>query len=104
MSEIDNAKPHAAQNEPDLVLANDSYPISGLEEVCTVERKDFPDLIHSLNAEHPVFVNRLRPRRQRERSFNLRRRLGRADWDSCFGVLYPRPPRRQSGSHGGAEV
>jgi ERCC4-type nuclease len=36
------------------------YSVAGLEEVCTVERKELPDLIHSLNAERSVFVNRLR--------------------------------------------
>ena len=36
------------------------YSVAGLEDVCVVERKDLPDLIHSLNAERSVFVNRLR--------------------------------------------
>ena len=36
------------------------YSVAGLEDVCVVERKDLPDLIHSLTAERPVFVNRLR--------------------------------------------
>jgi len=35
------------------------YSVAGLEDVCVVERKDLPDLIHSLNAERSVFVNRL---------------------------------------------
>src|SRR5882672_4641407 len=34
--------------------------VVGLEDVCVVERKDLPDLIHSLTAERSVFVNRLR--------------------------------------------
>jgi hypothetical protein len=36
------------------------YSLAGLEDVCVVERKDLPDLIHSLSAERSVFVNRLR--------------------------------------------
>ncbi len=36
------------------------YSVAGLEDVCVVERKDHPDLIHSLTAERSVFVNRLR--------------------------------------------
>jgi ERCC4-type nuclease len=36
------------------------YSVAGLEDVCVVERKDLPDLIHSLNAERSVFANRLR--------------------------------------------
>lgn len=36
------------------------YSIAGLEESCVVERKDLPDLIHSLTSERPVFVRRLR--------------------------------------------
>ena len=35
------------------------YSVAGLEDVCVVERKDLPDLIHSLNAERSVFVSRL---------------------------------------------
>ena len=35
------------------------YSVAGLEDVCVVEREDLPDLIHSLNAERSVFVNRL---------------------------------------------
>jgi ERCC4-type nuclease len=35
------------------------YSVAGLEDVCVVERKDLPDLIHSLTAERSVFVNRL---------------------------------------------
>jgi hypothetical protein len=35
------------------------YSVAGLEDVCVVERKDLPDLIHSLNAEPSVFVSRL---------------------------------------------
>ena len=36
------------------------YSVAGLEDVCVVERKDLPDLIHSLTADRSVFVNRLR--------------------------------------------
>jgi ERCC4-type nuclease len=41
-----------------LKLGN--YSVAGLEDVCVVERKDLPDLIHSLTADRSVFVNRLR--------------------------------------------
>src|SRR3989442_14670112 len=36
------------------------YSVAGLEGLCVVERKDLPDLIHSLTANPPVFINRLR--------------------------------------------
>jgi ERCC4-type nuclease len=36
------------------------YSVAGLEDLCVVERKDLPDLIHSLTANRPVFINRLR--------------------------------------------
>jgi ERCC4-type nuclease len=36
------------------------YSVAGLEDICVVERKDLPDLIHSLTAQRSVFVNRLR--------------------------------------------
>jgi ERCC4-type nuclease len=36
------------------------YSVAGMEKVCTVERKDLPDLIHSFTSERPVFVDRLR--------------------------------------------
>ena len=36
------------------------YSVAGLEDVCVVERKDLPDLIHSLTDDRSVFVNRLR--------------------------------------------
>jgi ERCC4-type nuclease len=36
------------------------YSVAGLEDECVVERKDLPDLIHSLTANRAVFVNRLR--------------------------------------------
>ena len=36
------------------------YSVAGLEGVCVVERKDLPDLIHSLTVERSAFVNRLR--------------------------------------------
>ena len=36
------------------------YSVVGLEDVCTVERKDLPDLIHSFTSDRAVFVDRLR--------------------------------------------
>ena len=36
------------------------YSIEGLEDHCTVERKDLPDLIHSFTTNRAVFVKRLR--------------------------------------------
>jgi ERCC4-type nuclease len=36
------------------------YSISGMEQVCVVERKNLSDLVHSLTAERPVFMSRLR--------------------------------------------
>jgi ERCC4-type nuclease len=36
------------------------YSVVGLEDVCTVERKDLPDLIHSFTTDRAVFVKRLR--------------------------------------------
>ena len=36
------------------------YSISGLEDVCVVERKDLSDLVRSFTVERPVFVARLR--------------------------------------------
>jgi ERCC4-type nuclease len=36
------------------------YSIEGMEELCTVERKDLPDLVHSFTADRPVFIDRLR--------------------------------------------
>ncbi|HKZ53741.1 MAG TPA: ERCC4 domain-containing protein [Candidatus Acidoferrales bacterium] len=36
------------------------YSVAGMEEICTVERKDLPDLVHSFTAERSVFVERLR--------------------------------------------
>ena len=35
------------------------YSVAGLEKVCTVERKDLPDLINSLTSDRSVFVKRL---------------------------------------------
>jgi ERCC4-type nuclease len=35
------------------------YSIADMEELCVVERKDLPDLVHSFTAERPVFINRL---------------------------------------------
>lgn len=36
------------------------YGIAGLEDLCVVERKDLPDLMHSLSIERSAFVNRLK--------------------------------------------
>jgi ERCC4-type nuclease len=36
------------------------YTIAGLEDICTVERKDLADLIHSFTVDRPAFINRLR--------------------------------------------
>lgn len=36
------------------------YSIHGLEEICVVERKDLPDLVHSFTVQRSVFVDRLR--------------------------------------------
>jgi len=36
------------------------YSVAGLEETCTVERKDLSDLVHSFTVERPVFISRLR--------------------------------------------
>ena len=36
------------------------YSIAGHEEDCAIERKDLPDLVHSLTTERSVFVKRLR--------------------------------------------
>jgi ERCC4-type nuclease len=36
------------------------YSVSGMEEICTVERKDLPDLVHSFTTDRPEFIRRLR--------------------------------------------
>jgi len=41
-------------------LSLGDYSVAGLENVCTVERKDLSDLVHSLTAERRAFVGRLR--------------------------------------------
>ena len=41
-------------------LALGDYSVSGLEDVCVVERKDLNDLVRSFTVERPVFVERLR--------------------------------------------
>jgi len=41
-------------------LALGDYSIAGMEETCTVERKDLNDLIHSLSTQRQTFLNRLR--------------------------------------------
>lgn len=38
------------------------YAVAGLEDECVIERKDLPDLVHSLTTDRSVFVNRLRLR------------------------------------------
>ena len=40
-------------------LSLGDYSVAGLEEVCTVERKDLSDLVHSLTVERRAFVSRL---------------------------------------------
>jgi ERCC4-type nuclease len=35
------------------------YSISGLEDICVVERKELADLVHSFTVERPTFINRL---------------------------------------------
>jgi ERCC4-type nuclease len=42
------------------------YSISGMEDVCTVERKDLPDLISSFTSNRRVFVDRLKRMRDFE--------------------------------------
>ncbi len=41
-------------------LALGDYSVSGLEEVCVVERKHLNDIVRSFTVERPVFVERLR--------------------------------------------
>jgi ERCC4-type nuclease len=41
-------------------LALGDYSVSGLEEVCVVERKDLSDLVRSFTVERSVFINRLK--------------------------------------------
>ena len=41
-------------------LALGDYSVSGLEDVCVVERKDLSDLARSFTVERPVFIDRLR--------------------------------------------
>jgi ERCC4-type nuclease len=36
------------------------YSIAGMENICAVERKALPDLVHSLTVQRSVFVHRLR--------------------------------------------
>ena len=36
------------------------YAVAGLEDECVIERKDLPDLVHSLTTDRSVFVHRLR--------------------------------------------
>src|SRR5215813_135522 len=36
------------------------YSIAGMEDICVVERKELPDLVHSCTTERYVFTNRLR--------------------------------------------
>jgi ERCC4-type nuclease len=41
-------------------LALGDYSVTGLEDVCVVERKDLTDLVHSLTTERSVFIARVR--------------------------------------------
>jgi ERCC4-type nuclease len=41
-------------------LAIGDYSVASLEEVCVVERKDLPDLVHSFTTDRAVFVNRIK--------------------------------------------
>ena len=41
-------------------LALGDYSISGLEDLCVVERKDLSDLVCSFTVERPVFIKRLK--------------------------------------------
>jgi len=36
------------------------YSISGLEDICVVERKELADLVHSFTVERPAFIKRLK--------------------------------------------
>ena len=36
------------------------YAVAGLENLCVVERKDLPDLVHSLTVERSVFIKRMK--------------------------------------------
>ena len=36
------------------------YSVAGLEDVCIVERKDLPDLVHSMTVARSAFVNRVK--------------------------------------------
>lgn len=42
------------------VLHLGDYSVSGLEDICTVERKDLADLVHAFTADRSVFVGRLK--------------------------------------------
>ena len=41
-------------------LALGDYSVSGLEDVCVVERKNMSDLVCSFTVERPIFIQRLR--------------------------------------------
>jgi ERCC4-type nuclease len=41
-------------------LALGDYSVSGLEDVCVVERKNLSDLVCSFTVERPIFIQRLR--------------------------------------------
>jgi ERCC4-type nuclease len=41
-------------------LHTGDYSIAGLEGICVVERKDLPDLVHSLTADRAVYVERIK--------------------------------------------
>ena len=41
-------------------LTRGDYSIAGLEEICVVERKDLPDLVHSFTADRRAFGKRIK--------------------------------------------
>jgi ERCC4-type nuclease len=40
-------------------LSLGDYSVAGMEDICTVERKDLADLVRSLTVERPTFIRRL---------------------------------------------
>jgi len=71
------------------------YSIAGLVEDCAVERKDLPDLVHSLTTERSVFVKRLRLMSRFPHTV-IDRRSGGA-WDSFRVQRNSRTGRRNCG-------
>jgi hypothetical protein len=49
-----------SQTSKKRALPLGDYSIAGLEDVCTVERKDLSDLVHSCTADRAAFLKRLR--------------------------------------------